>query len=613
MEFVLPLCERTRPSPSTWCSLLLPDEERVHLWKLVELYRMHQETPYHSPLSLVLGTALDLISLDGSSPSRIAHSFHAKGALIIASSCLLEQPYEQRTLEGALSLVAAYIRLPEDSLSEVFKAPLITGIRNLTLSSYRIEATAAFNTLLLGPLVDPDLSLFPIAPSPLTSLSLRKPYQVQHETLDSCNTVWNTPSSKGHVFGLCNKSDLGGTYRIHYHYHHPEIEHQRDEGILQIRFDKETGRLSGRGIDTLRGPFLVFDARSRPAIQNYEQNKRENGLEDMLNRGIRFVIQYSDGLRLGLRGTLFSYGYSGEFEHLRRPDLSDGEEEQDIEEAGAILRGPEDPNAVLGGWMMVYDHGTTLSMSSRWDELWKRTEDKEHEMIVNLRGGHRFEPWAHRDRDSQFVLSKAVIRLLSSQLQTITSHAADYSRALFLTHRRQPDAATLAKIRPMLEDLFPARLPTETERKYKLRQEIFVILTAILLEDRGRFIVAYYSKRMQAASNILSYRNHERFHSENAFWIETLNVSPFEPPYYCETIKSLYHDIIEPKEAKIPVGQAQSSAIKTLRDSFSSKKRDPNVPSRTVPVALIALTGMITVSIAAYVSYRIFYQKKTVK
>lgn len=611
LTYVQPLSARVRPGGGH--SDLLTDDDRQHLWSLARVYRIAQTVPQHSPLALIFSTAFDLHVLDGSKVGRIVRSFIDHGAIPIITASLLEQPYEHLTIEGALSLVTAWMLPIAHELSPLQRAGLVTGTRNLTLSAYRMQATMALNSLLLASQVEPRLRLVPLASSPVTVSSLRR--AAAQLTLNQAELQKTLDSTMDVGFGLICKTDASGTYRIYHHYTHPELESERDEGLLQLRVDKETGRVSGRGIDTLRGPFLIFDARSREQIETAEKRRKEDISTHCLQQTLRLVVQYSDGLRVGLRGSICAYGYSGELEFIPDKKNEAGEvslEEEDLEEDGIHLRGAEDPNATMGGWLMVYDHETSDAMATRWEDIWRQTEEKENEKIVTERDGQRFEPWLHQDKSTPFVRMTSIMRLLSSQLQTTTSHAADYTRALFLRHRRQPDPATVARIRPVIETLFPARVATESERKYKLRQDIFVILTSTLLEDRGRFALACHARRIPAAYNILGNPNHEQLASENAFWIEALSVSPFEPQYYYETLKSLYQDFIAPKEATIPVGQAQSIAIKTLRDSFAPKKRDPKLPSNRTSIILASIACAATITAAAFLSYR-FFSKKSKK
>lgn len=607
---------------------VLTQEERQQLWILAARHRIAPRVPIHCPLALIFSTAHDLLILDGETPSRFTKCFTSLGLYAIASTSLFEQPNETATLKGALSLLSAFIK-SSDGISvvpkyeDIFKAHLISGVRNLIFTqSYAPYAFSALNTLLLSPLVDPKLRLLPVSPSPLTASAIRQTQLPMIETEQ--NGASKASALEPELGGLTCKRDASGVYRIYFHYSHPELDTQRDEGVLQLRVDGDSGRLSGRGIDTLRGPFLVFEARGRKKIQEDEQIRRQKQKDRALNRKIQLVLQYSDGVRLGLSGSLFSYGYTGVLEFLpsnastgSNPEEAANEAEdspeEDLEENGVALQGLKTVQAVMGGWMMLYDHDTTHSMPSRWDELWKLTEEKENAKIVNERNGQRLEPWSHQDESPDRVRAIETVRLLSSQLQAVMSPAATYSQVISLAAliRRPLDPSAAERFRSFIDN-FSGKLPTESDRKFLLRMTLVLSIAVLIGARRTVLALTYHTQRLSNASHFLADTNHENYSSENGFWIEALAVSPFETPVYAETIKTLYNQIVAPAEAKQSISATQDTAVRALRDSLKGKRETRHATSTTLGPAIYvtAIASATFLSTAAYFAYKYFFRRK---
>ena len=202
--------------------------------------------------------------------------------------------------------------------------------------------------------------------------------------------------------------NITGIYRLFFHYSHPELESEGDSGWVDFRQDEDTLRITGNGIDTMRGPFEVFDPRIPGDLEKEAAEwKSCSKVFSLLRRAPipeSLVLRYTDGSSILLSGKDIIFGIGGD------ASLDSTGEMEPYAKPGTKLR------SSFGGFSLIYDHEATTAIGKEKNDLCNLAWAHAQEIVAfpfpfrtvypNAPERDRtrpFDPWNHVNRNVKLL------------------------------------------------------------------------------------------------------------------------------------------------------------------------------------------------------------------
>lgn len=525
-------------------STVFDEDTEEKLRDLARLFRISAarfiDDPFYGLLQtltsfLYLGSstlAMHTIDLFGSIPrlfSHLALGYHPDSPTSLAAYSLVPLIlFHAPSLCSEFRKVSYLNILSQNSFLYPRYAKFLTSARTAVIFANKLDY--GFKTIPSG-----------ISNYPRTTLLLRdKPlpaFPTEQDKLEASQFEFDFDSGKTMLDvkerpqrSIYSISDSRGVYRLYYGYNHVELADQYDIGVLNLKFDFDTWRVSGEGMDSLRGKFKVIDARSNETTammkDSKEQMRKEMKWLDSNDLGsdaalfeLEIILKYElDNTRIKLSGSHSNFGFSGLMGFMDR-----GEEENHDE---AFLT----PEKSFGFWTMIHDYTTTEEKDDeRKSEMMEEIEESivEHmEAPASLRLGFplvpyvravetKFEPWYHVTLDEGYCTSIRILSECSAMLaisQSSTFDVAWFANMASLQIYDDPKARI---------DHFPLPLGGhETELKYEARIRSWTLASMVIRYKLIDVAALYACDRLERALQRLLSDSPKERSDEVSFWCQ---------------------------------------------------------------------------------------------
>lgn len=447
------------PSPS----------QRVEIRRLLQKFRIplaSEHWEYTTP-ELHVFLAIELLSVSDKTAITL-HSLAQGGEMIfvfISALASLHSPdqFASSWISAKIAAIVAWRR--EHEAHFLNQVSFDHAMRYSFFSSDGAFSDAVKSALYWHKDIPEDLDIRPIAHSSGMALHRRRP------STSSSSTPSTSPAPFHESFaGLSNVKSISGVYRLFIHYNHVELEDELDSGIVELIQDPETWRFSGRGIDTMRGPFKIVDNREEAEIEGIRQAFSDMTLSAAHPAATpnpsSLDFEYEDGTCIVMRGLSICYGLSGSLTH---------NSEHDIE-----------PATPFGGFTLLFDHRITYlspeEREARFQEKWAATASSEGKTrphttflpypFVRPQGTY-WAPWDHAViNQGQCELEAYLVALVMgmSVLREDPGVLTVFYSAQIVNHENAG-----GDVNPDFMQSLPVlgRLPTETQKIYEIRQLIW--------------------------------------------------------------------------------------------------------------------------------------------
>ena len=282
--------------------------------------------------------------------------------------------------------------------------------------------------------------------------------------------------------GMTHKYLATGIYRSFFHYNAAELTGDYDAGVVELFQDTLTGRISGHGVDTVRGRFKVYDGRSNSELNNIAAGivKTESNMGDSCGNIMDvaiIILEYESGEAITLNMHRVGYAYGGYFEKTFGWPKGGNN-------AVSFYQGSRYSATVPGCFSLVYDHQmSTLPAEER--QLAYMALEKEFEertAIFNANSKFRvsrFKRERLRDLPLNYpanldsAFHNAVERVSDwSVLLRLVSYSGIHPETVKLVHQRaaRMDPAVVSWLEKQTWLSPPERnIMVETEELYQLR------------------------------------------------------------------------------------------------------------------------------------------------
>ena len=373
--------------------------------------------------------------------------------------------------------------------------------------------------------------------------------------------------------GLQPKSTLSGIYRLAFSFAAAELVNEHDIGILELIQEETCGLISGRGTDTFRGKFTVYDARMPKYIDKALKNVRANheDLHQVIGIAcdhVTLVLEYESGEAFILFGMRMSFSISGFF--TKAVGWSKG----GVRSPQFKLTEPEESDTIIGSFSLPYNHESSSAEPEerkiKFQELCKVVE----EMTVPLKSfGPIFEQFQVYERvglrnlpiepeKGDYNMSAVRIRLWSRSVLRLQYCAVSPSDVQFFTENAQ--AMTPADLEYMKNSKFAPKwnIASESEAVYQARLHAWALSATHLNRMIQRFIYNYHQKAVTACLAFLEQGGAEAVGPIVSIWGAILRL----PPNIC----------VASDEFLLTILDIVYSTMKMNRDKIQD---DPNILS----------------------------------
>lgn len=348
-----------------FCYPAITEENREALRKLLDSYHSFSDASWEHPENVMLLHLLDHIALNKS--VNFLNKVLREVDLVACLTFMLDH---RSAVSLAVCSVAAAVCWVKPQLCPFFTR---IGFFNLAKEAVQSEpalASAVWAAGAFSPLVS--TGDYPVG---IYAIGAVNQAYVERRTIADAESMTSEEILSRTEFtsygGLQCKSTVSGIYRLFFAYEAPELINDYDSGVIELVQAIPGGIVTGRGIDTFRGRFKVYDARSDSYIDELQGDIKSRHAELHQVVGtvcdtIRLVLVYDNDEAIVLNSVCTVYAHAGS-----------------IEQAPSAWRKTTVPKTLdtakfFGAFCFSFDRKTNAmnaeDREARFQELWKYFE-----------------------------------------------------------------------------------------------------------------------------------------------------------------------------------------------------------------------------------------------